>query len=316
MTSAGAKAFFSRRAARAARRLRRARRTARPPAGRLHALASAVAGAVPRDARILLPGYILSSQGDRVAMAHAVEGRFPFLDHRVIEFAARIPPRLKLQGLAEKHILREATQRPAAGRHRQAAQAALPRAGQPRRSCGSGAPAYVAGALSPARIADGRAASIPRPSHKLVRKCAAGRFVGFRDNARLRRHPVDPALARDVRSAGTGTAAASRCRLHEPPTKGSHPCRQSRTDDQARSASSSRTTSCSARTASAIGDDESLLDAGLIDSTGILELVAFLEAAVRHRRRRRGDRAGKSRFDRAASTRYVAAPPGGAAIAA
>src|SRR5205085_6526808 len=32
----------------------------------------------------LLPGYILSSQGDRVAMAHAVEGRFPFLDHRVV----------------------------------------------------------------------------------------------------------------------------------------------------------------------------------------------------------------------------------------
>src|SRR5437763_10082447 len=56
----------------------------------------------------LLPGYILSSQGDRVAMAHAVEGRFPFLDHRVVEFAARIPPKLKIKGLREKHILREA----------------------------------------------------------------------------------------------------------------------------------------------------------------------------------------------------------------
>src|SRR4029078_6835206 len=31
----------------------------------------------------LLPGYILSSQGDRMAMAHGVEGRFPFLAHRV-----------------------------------------------------------------------------------------------------------------------------------------------------------------------------------------------------------------------------------------
>src|SRR5207253_10720149 len=55
----------------------------------------------------LLPGYILSSQGDRVAMAHAVEGRFPFLDHRVVEFAARLPEELKLRGMREKHILRE-----------------------------------------------------------------------------------------------------------------------------------------------------------------------------------------------------------------
>ncbi len=60
------------------------------------------------EATTLLPGYILSSQGDRMAMAHGVETRFPFLDHRVIEFAARIPPALKLRGLREKHILREA----------------------------------------------------------------------------------------------------------------------------------------------------------------------------------------------------------------
>ena len=58
------------------------------------------------ESAYLLPGYILSSQGDRVGMANAVEGRFPFLDHRLIELAARIPPRLKLKGLTEKHILR------------------------------------------------------------------------------------------------------------------------------------------------------------------------------------------------------------------
>src|SRR5262249_47266797 len=58
------------------------------------------------ETALLLPGYILSSQGDRMAMAHGVEGRFPFLDHRVVEFAARIPPRLKLKGLQEKYILR------------------------------------------------------------------------------------------------------------------------------------------------------------------------------------------------------------------
>ena len=59
------------------------------------------------EAAYLLPGYILSAQGDRVSMAHAVEGRFPFLDHRVIELASRIPPKLKLRTLREKHILRE-----------------------------------------------------------------------------------------------------------------------------------------------------------------------------------------------------------------
>lgn len=60
------------------------------------------------ESTFLLPGYILSSQGDRVGMANAVEGRFPFLDHRVIELAARIPPRLKLKSLTEKYILRQA----------------------------------------------------------------------------------------------------------------------------------------------------------------------------------------------------------------
>src|SRR6185436_739278 len=64
------------------------------------------------ESAYLLPGYILAAQGDRVAMAHAVEGRFPFLDHRVVEFAARIPPGMKLKGLREKHILRRAL-----GRH-------------------------------------------------------------------------------------------------------------------------------------------------------------------------------------------------------
>ena len=42
------------------------------------------------ETNYLLPGYILSSQGDRVAMAHAVEGRFPFLDYRVVEFAVEV----------------------------------------------------------------------------------------------------------------------------------------------------------------------------------------------------------------------------------
>ncbi|HQL40441.1 MAG TPA: asparagine synthase C-terminal domain-containing protein, partial [Anaerolineaceae bacterium] len=53
-----------------------------------------------------LSPYLLSSQGDRVAMANSVEGRFPFLDYRLVEFCNRLPPHLKLYGLLEKYLLR------------------------------------------------------------------------------------------------------------------------------------------------------------------------------------------------------------------
>jgi asparagine synthase (glutamine-hydrolysing) len=57
----------------------------------------------------LLPGYILSSQGDRVQMANSVEGRCPFLDYRIAEFAGRLPPRVKMRVLNEKYILKQAS---------------------------------------------------------------------------------------------------------------------------------------------------------------------------------------------------------------
>lgn len=56
----------------------------------------------------LLPGYILSSQGDRMAMAHSVEGRYPFLDHRVSEFASKLHPSFKMRALDEKYLLKKA----------------------------------------------------------------------------------------------------------------------------------------------------------------------------------------------------------------
>ncbi|MEW5754798.1 MAG: asparagine synthase (glutamine-hydrolyzing) [Pseudomonadota bacterium] len=55
----------------------------------------------------LLSGYLLSSQGDRMLMAHSVEGRFPYLDINVVEFANALPARYKLKVLDEKHVLKQ-----------------------------------------------------------------------------------------------------------------------------------------------------------------------------------------------------------------
>jgi asparagine synthase (glutamine-hydrolysing) len=45
---------------------------------------------------------------DQMSMAASIESRVPFLDHHLVEFAARLPPRMKLRGLTTKWILREA----------------------------------------------------------------------------------------------------------------------------------------------------------------------------------------------------------------
>jgi asparagine synthase (glutamine-hydrolysing) len=58
--------------------------------------------------RTLLPNFILTTLGDRMEMAHSVEGRVPFLDHHVAKYAAMIPVHHKIRGLREKHVLREA----------------------------------------------------------------------------------------------------------------------------------------------------------------------------------------------------------------
>jgi asparagine synthase (glutamine-hydrolysing) len=58
------------------------------------------------EVRTLLSGYLLSAQGDRMLMAHSVEGRFPFLDRHVTALADSLPARFKLCGLDEKHVLK------------------------------------------------------------------------------------------------------------------------------------------------------------------------------------------------------------------
>jgi asparagine synthase (glutamine-hydrolysing) len=58
------------------------------------------------ESSIFMSSYLLSSQGDRVGMANSVEGRYPFLDYRVMEFAAKLPSDYKMNGLNEKFILK------------------------------------------------------------------------------------------------------------------------------------------------------------------------------------------------------------------
>ena len=133
------------------------------------------------EAHTLMSGHLLSSQGDRMALAASIEARFPFLDHRVIEFANRLPPHYKLRGLREKRILKAAFT------------ADLPasitqRSKQPYRAPDSSSffegqktLPWVADALSAQSL---RSAGLfePQAVSKLVEKCRSGRALGFGDN--------------------------------------------------------------------------------------------------------------------------------------
>jgi asparagine synthase (glutamine-hydrolysing) len=99
-----------------------------------------------------LRSYLLCSQGDRVAMANAVEARYPFLDPNVIRFAQGLPRAMKRRGLHDKIVLRRLGSR------------RLPeevwrrpkwpfRAPIGRALFGASAPEFVADLLSPAEIA-------------------------------------------------------------------------------------------------------------------------------------------------------------------
>lgn len=134
------------------------------------------------ESRYLLPGYILSSQGDRVAMAHAVEGRYPFLDHRVVAFASRLPADLKMKVLDQKHLLKQVVKGliPESIRRRQK---------QPYRApdgmsfFGNNA-GYVQDVLSTARIKeDGIFDS--RATELLLNKFRSGRKTSAKDNMAL-----------------------------------------------------------------------------------------------------------------------------------
>ncbi len=134
------------------------------------------------ESRSLLSGYLLSSQGDRVASAHSVEGRFPFLDHELVEFASSIPPLYKIHGLNEKYILKKAMRK-------ELPESITNRVKQPYMAPDANSftqpdsPPYVSEALSEQSIKE---AGIFNPEYvnKLYSKCLrmGDRRLSFKDN--------------------------------------------------------------------------------------------------------------------------------------
>jgi asparagine synthase (glutamine-hydrolysing) len=59
------------------------------------------------ETKLLMSNYLLSSQGDRMGMGNSIEGRYPFLDYRLIEYSAMLPPDFKMKGLNEKYLLKQ-----------------------------------------------------------------------------------------------------------------------------------------------------------------------------------------------------------------
>ena len=131
----------------------------------------------------LLEPYLLSSQGERMAMAHGVEGRFPYLDHRLFEFAAALPPGSKLRGLREKDILRRWAEsiipKDVANRGKQPY-----RAPDAASFFGKDRPEYIDDLLDPLALA-GTGFFDPKAVAGLIKRCEAGRATGFAENQSL-----------------------------------------------------------------------------------------------------------------------------------
>jgi asparagine synthase (glutamine-hydrolysing) len=75
----------------------------------LRAYQQAGGSSLDRMSRADLQTYLvrLLMKQDQMSMAASIESRVPFLDHHLVEFAAALPPRMKLRGLTTKWILRE-----------------------------------------------------------------------------------------------------------------------------------------------------------------------------------------------------------------
>ncbi len=132
------------------------------------------------DANVRLSSYI-ERKLDRLSMAHGLEVRLPFLDPEVMDLLARVPPRFKLRGRTEKHVLREATR------------GLLPESIRRRRKRGLTAPLdrwmrgplpeFAAELLAPDRLRakgyfDPREVAARLAAHRAGRKGAAGSLMG------------------------------------------------------------------------------------------------------------------------------------------
>src|SRR5690606_23709133 len=131
--------------------------------------------------KTLMSGYLLSSQGDRMLMGNSIEGRFPFLDHRVMEFANRLHPKYKMRALNEKFLLKRALLP-------SLPPSTIARYKQPYRApdidafFGSGKPPdYVLERCSAAAINAAGYFDAERVT-RLIKKIDAGKAIGFKDN--------------------------------------------------------------------------------------------------------------------------------------
>jgi asparagine synthase (glutamine-hydrolysing) len=135
------------------------------------------------EATTFLPGYLLSSQGDRVAMAHAVEGRYPFLDSRIVAFCNALPAGIKMPALRDKALLRDTARRwlpkEITQRRKRPYRAPIHR-------CfgAAGAPDYIAEIFSETSL---RASGMfsPGPASRLYQAVREGRVLGETDEMAL-----------------------------------------------------------------------------------------------------------------------------------
>jgi asparagine synthase (glutamine-hydrolysing) len=156
----------------------------------LDALTAAMPAELPRwdsfnraqyiEAKTLMGGYLLASQGDRMLMKHSIEGRFPFLDHRVIEYANGLDPRQKMHVLNEKYLLKQSMQRylPSSivRRHKQPY-----RAPDIASFFADGTPEYVHALMAPGALRRTGYFDADKVG-RLMKKIERGRVLGYKDN--------------------------------------------------------------------------------------------------------------------------------------